>query len=151
MNNEEFLRLVTHFFNQHYDEPEPEIEEESHAIIQRMETAPRLAPNYSDKIIDLTDTKGTKLTEKIQQSNNIKIGKFILKVQRKYDKIDVSIYENFKSGRLSKIDVLKDNRFKTTSWSKHFNSFKIGKDVPAEQIVDIARWLQAVEKIGAFL
>lgn len=113
MDNEEFLKLINYFYNQEYEDLDDELME-NQSIIITSEICSKTDPKLNDKIADLTFTKLNDLSNKITVSPNIKIGKFLLKIQRKKGYSDLIIYETIKENLLSKVDIFKDTRFKQT-------------------------------------
>lgn len=118
-------------------------------------------------VIDLTNAKSTQILEKIHKCRNFQVETFLIKVTKfKGDpsgiKLDIVIYEEDKKKRkpnkqsnqfnvVNKLDVSRDDRFKTRDWKTYFNNTKTGKDIPLEKITEIFRWLQAIQKLKAYL
>lgn len=167
LTKEEYLKLVEKFFNEQYDE------------VPFIESLPNDAWIYADPpakdkmklpghdgITDLTNVKKDKIAEILHTCRNIKIGNFLVKITKYHGEpdyegganfgLDICIYEEkVKSNPPSKIqykvDVHKDTRFSGRVWIEHFNSFKIGANIPLETVVEIVRWLQAIKRMSAFL
>lgn len=156
-NEEDYIRLLEKLVNEQYDE----------------EDAPAIVPQWSDEeilerkvqrvlsnsVIDLTTASKTKIEESLYQYRNIKVGKFSVKIikystKSENDNIDViinlSIYEARKNNLIFRINVQKDQRFLGRSWQKYFNSSN-GNDINIKIAVDIIKWLQAIQKLSAFI
>lgn len=165
LTEQEYFELCQKVANSYYDldtvEPEPPenswIPSESPAKEKMKEML-----SGSNGIIDLTDANRGQVSSKIHTCSNFKIGNFLLKISKyrgepnKNLKVDIFIYEDRKAGNYGKISVkldpTKDDRFQTRDWAGYFSTIqKVGKDIPIEDLPNIVRWIQAVQKMKAFL
>lgn len=157
---EEFLKLAEKLTEEQYDE---EVGSNYQEVLDKHEWFPK--PEQKTKAInvgveDLTNTKYEDIAAKIKGQENIKIGKFLIKIKRyhgsaeKYKnsetKLDITIMEE-KEKIHRKVQIAKDTRFTEVPWISHFNgSVRDGLGLPAEVVVDIIRWLQVMDKMVIF-
>lgn len=172
MNNfplspKEYFELLEKLVNQQYDDEEDSTQSNTGAWIPaEPEIKRKLKLKENNGITDITNVKKDKIKDFIIKSNGFKVGDFLVKfIKSEYQKSDMSdliadiyIYEEkhkTQSGQpcklLVKLDTFKDARFSKCAWNIYFNKFKIGKNVPLNNIIEIARWLQAVRKLTAFI
>lgn len=167
LNPQEYLELCERLAEQYYNQDE-EIEEipEESWIPAESEAKEKLKRMLNHNgFVDLTNASKSQVINRIHTSNNFKVGNFLIKITKfcgapvEGIRADLIIYEDktirnkfFRDTKISvKIDPNKDMRFSSTNWKGYFNTDKKGIDIPMETIPDIIRWLQAVQKMKAFL
>lgn len=154
-NEEEYIRLLEKLVSEQYDE------EDYPAVVPQwsgQEILDRKVQRVlANSVIDLTSANKTKIEDSLYQYRNIKVGKFsvkIIKYSTKPDNEDIllslSIYEDKKNQLIVRVNILKDHRFTGRSWQKYFNSSN-GSEIDIKTTVDIIKWLQAVQKLSAFV
>ena len=162
MIKEEYLKFIMDIYNEINDDMEEVLGDvcwtyseppEKTKIINKLEH------------IDATNLKINDIKSKINKYNQISIGNFLIHIkQHEYCEINklnlysFYIYENIftlPSGRscnvLTKIDTLKDIRFKARPWLTYFKRDRMAYQVPENTLIDIIRWLQAICKLLAFI
>lgn len=172
---EDYLKLLEELVDQQYsgldDDEIPtttsiqEVDWESRVseIKERM-----IHPNYHG-VVDASDIKSDKLPGLLEKYMNIRVGNFLIKINAYQGqphnlsvnsdlKMSIGIWTKiFKtaSGNPcnldSKLQIHKDTRFKGREWVKLFNTEGTASKVPAKTVVEIIRWLQAINKLTAFL
>lgn len=168
LSPQEYLELCEKLAEQYYnqdDDYSQTIPEESWipAESEAKEKLKRML-NHNG-FIDLTNAKQSQIADKVHTSNNFKIGAFLVKVTKyRVDAsgkthLDAIIYEEklvrnkfFKDTKISvKVDPMKDMRFSSRNWAGYFKVDKKGMNVPIDEFPEIIRWIQAVQKMKAFL
>lgn len=171
LSKEDYLRLLEQYANDQYGNEDPilNIDDFQDAWIPAESPAKeRMITANAYGSIDLTNVKKEKIIEALYKCTNLKIGNFLIKITRysgQPDKnnqgpdltMDVSIWEDkFKtpSGNPCKmtyrVNFKKDTRFDTRPWAKLFGNGSASK-VPNETVIDIIRWMQALNRMTAFL
>ena len=167
LSDQDYLRLLQQVTDQQYDDAIDDYD------ISKMEWIPA-EPEIKEKIkastwgvIDLTNVKSSKIKEEIQKCTNLKVGTFKLRISRFNGVpsqegaklcVDLEVMEErtqTPSGMPCRVDYRmdfsKDSRFKKCHWVKYFNSGGCGNNVPIDTIVEIVRWMQAANKLSAFI
>jgi hypothetical protein len=167
LTKKEYLDLIQTFVDQQYDDLEG-----GHEVVE-MEWIPS-EPAAKEKIkeasvngtIDLTNVKSGKIKSELFKCTNLKIGKFKLRLNRYFtapskdgESVCISL-EAFEerhktpNGHPCKMDFpmlfAKDSRFENRPWLKYFNK-NHATNVPIDIVVEIVRWMQAVQRMTAFL
>lgn len=169
LNEQEYWDLCQRLANQQYSDEEdyyemdPSIIPDSVWMPSEPSAKENILPDYNG-VIDFTNAKGSQILNKIHKCRNFQVGSFLIKIT-KYKgepggiKLDLIIYEEDKKKKdkskqfniVNKLDVSKDDRFKTRDWKSYFNSMKMGTNIPLEKITEIMRWLQAIQKMRVYL
>jgi hypothetical protein len=168
LTTQEYLELCERLAEQYYnqeDDYEQNIPDENWipAESEAKEKLKRMI-NHNG-FIDLTNAKQSQIANKVHTANNFKVGAFLVKITKYKVNIsgdthlDIIIYEEklirnkfFKDTKISvKVDPTKDMRFSTRNWAGYFKTDKKGMNVPMGDFPEIIRWLQAVQKMKAFL
>lgn len=167
MTKEEYLALVTRLTEQQYNCISGSTANDQ-AWIPAISPAKEKMKSREDHngLLNLSNIKKDKVIEFLTLNKyfNLKVEDFLVKISRySYDSkekkttLDLSIYEektinqgSIKSKILNKVDLIKDPRFETRPWLKYFNSLKMAKNIPIEEMGNIVRWLQAISKLAAF-
>lgn len=119
--------------------------------------------------IDILNYKKNKIQEALYKCMSMKIGRYLLKINEYHGipnkkgetadlKMDIAVWEmkfTTPSGAPCRMEYRmnfhKDSRFATRPWLNLFSASGMADDVPVETVVDIIKWLQVIQKIGAFL
>lgn len=119
--------------------------------------------------VDLLNCKKSKIQDALYKCTNVKVGSYLIRIHEYHgtpNKIgiganltmDIEVWETVyqtPSGHPCKMDYNKnfhkDNRFYGKPWLNYFSTVGVAHDMPVETVVDVIRWLQAIQKIGAFL
>lgn len=153
---EEFLRVAKKLSEEEYDLKEDinfndilerRAEEIKEKIVEKEEKS-------LDPIIkDLLNTEPDQISEAIKNKLNIKIGKFMvcnIRERHKPKEIQTKIMENkiMNNGKdlLCTVPVHKDFRFKEMPNVGLFNKLSSSAKLTHEQLIEIVRWLQVIEK-----
>jgi len=166
LSKEEYLRLIesARLDEEGYDEldyhaPEAWIPAVSPAK-EKMERA-RAISNHG--VIDILNHRKDQIKDALHKNINFRIGEFTIHI-RKYkqtgDLLSLDIFvmqQKYQTPSGSpcnmsyKADLFRDNRFINKPWLAYFDSSGRGKDIPIETMVDIVRWLQALNRMNSFL
>jgi hypothetical protein len=166
-NKNEYLDLITALLEQQYGDDLDPIDYLEEDQMLSKSYIKKIAPATNDKVINLTNIKKDKIKDFLHQYRNIKVGNFSVKIS-KYSSVhggsgsnlvnmDIVIYEDNSKSKMGnrdiirKIDVIKDSRFNQCGWLKHFNQFKIGRNISMDTMADVIRWLQTLERMTAFI
>lgn len=118
--------------------------------------------------IDVTNMKKNEIMSYINTRSEFTIGNFIVHVDEgdKEDHVNIHILENqyktasgFPCNMLVKKDIVADKRFSSCPWLPYFyHNSKYGSvprktayDVPIDEIINIIKWIKAINKMTAFL
>jgi len=167
---EEFLKLIKEVM-----EEEENLKEDDEAwipstskILEKYNKSKKNLSSNKSGSIDVTNMKKDEILKYIKIRNEFKVGDFIIHVSdgSKEDHVNIHILENqrktasgFPCNMLVKKDVIKDKRFSSCPWISYFYyNCKYGKtsrrtaiDVPVEEIINIIKWVKAINKMTAFL
>lgn len=121
-------------------------------------------------ISDVTDMPSSDIKKQIFLYNNLKVGKFKIKINRYCAKpsqegaqinINLAVWEEKNktpNGMPCRMDCavnfIKDTRFIGCSWLKYFGNSgnnNSANNVPIDVAYDIVRWLQALRRLSAFI
>jgi hypothetical protein len=166
LTNQEYLDLVQKLVDQQYDDAEDQNDVVMEWIPSESEAKKKMVQANTNGVIDLTNVKSGKIKESLFKCTNLQVGSFKIRITRyngapsqdgtRID-MDLEVYEaktKTPSGHPCKVDYpvdfYKDNRFANKSWIKYFRRY-CGDNVPADTVVEIIRWFQAVTKLNAFL
>lgn len=169
MTDQEYFELIKRLVNQQYTQEEDSVVDDLSgswipAESEAKQKMMRLKENTG--FCDLTNIKKNKMKDFIIKSTGIRVGQFVAKIiKSEYSEknmkdlvLDITLYEEkYKTSLgnpavlLNKIDPVKDYRFSKCAWVSYWNNFQVGKKVPIDTVVDIARWLQGVRKLTAFI
>ena len=168
---DDFLKLLQEIEGQDYDEDDSAVELarlEAESLRgeawTRKERAEMIKKNL-DVFANLTDAKMPQIKEKLKVHNNIKVGKFTIKITNRRDDMDgygffyLELYENIETRNSfgyrkmdQKVNISKDNRFSDRPWISYFKPFVSAKVViPEETVAAIIRWLQVLTRTSAFI
>lgn len=171
MTDQEYFELIKRLVNQQYTHEEDSVVDDlSGSWIPAESEAKQKMMKFKENtgFCDLTNVKKNKMKDFIVRSAGIRVGQFIAKIAKVINSeysgnikdlvLDITLYEEkYKTSLgnpavlLHKIDPIKDRRFSKCQWVSYWNGFQIGKKVPIETVVDIARWLQGIRKLTAFI
>lgn len=159
MDNDEYLKLIEKYLIEQYETEDEDIDMNHEDITWIPSEPEKKVIDYNlAGCTDLTTLKGTVFIKKMEKLSNFKIGPFIIKilfVSKDGKSVDICIYEEGKTSKiLNKVQVSKDSRFKGKEWCNYFDSHNYtysGKLIPIIILPEIARWLQAIHKLSAFL
>jgi hypothetical protein len=156
-SKEEYLKLIQELLDNQYDN-----EEEDNSLFVWLPAESEIKEKIKIKelnngFIDGTNVKSIEFKKLLTLNGNVRFGLFMIvrtsKMQCNGSIItNLYIYEDHKanSNISSKVDVIKDSRFISRVWKKYFNSYKEGVDIPIDTVVEIARYLQVLQKLAAF-
>lgn len=155
-NWDEFLRVARELSKEKYDLEEDAdfndlLERRAEEIKNKIKSKEENI-EYSSGQRDLLETDPDKISEDIKGKLNIKIGKFtIINIRDRYKKdIQTKIMENkiMNNGKdlLCTVPIHKDFRFKEMPNIKLFNKLSSSAKLTNEQLTEIVRWLQVIEK-----
>lgn len=168
-SKEDYLKMLEEMANQQYDEPEETtIDVPTDAWIwseSPLKDRLRIAKLHSTT--DATNLHREQIKKAIQNTRNIQIGPFSIKIKGYYqseklnnDFMHLDIYERRSktaSGQPCNMDykaeLVDDKRFIGRPWLTYFSKDNPGvaKNVPIDTVVDIIKWLQALKKLTVFL
>lgn len=170
---EEFLKLIKEVVEEEekylkYDEPEEDTLDYSTAVaelLKKHNRAKKVLLSKKSGSIDVTNMKRNEILTHIKTKSEFTIGNFIVHVDNgdKEDYVNIHILENqhktasgFPCNMLVKKDVVRDKRFSSCPWlsyfsSKHGSPRRTAYNVPAEEIINIIKWIKAINKMTAFL
>lgn len=153
---ESFKNLILEVFeeeNNEFSDVEP-----GHWIPAESEFAKKIDEQKLNKIYngiqDFTDVKMTDLSKKIEFSNNIRIGLYLIRISKRHpDKtFDLFIYYHKTDKIVEKLDPTKDKRFNKAKWVSYFkNGTKNATKVSDTDLVDMIKWLKAADRLKAFI
>lgn len=160
---EEYLKLVSRLMEDH-DSDDPEDKDPWIPAISNIKDK-MINARANSNSIDLSNASKQEIMVGVKIYNNIKIEKFSIKMHSHMDAdkrtFDIWIYEesdkslNGAPGKMIyKINLGKDDRFSDRPWLNYFYNNTItsrGIAVPEEVVCDIVRWLQAINRMKAFL
>jgi len=172
---EEFLKLINEiveeeerdskFSDEYFEEGTslPSVFE----ILNKMKDPPKKAVQLSNKsgTIDVENMKNNEILRHVKTKNEFKVGDFIIHVSdgSKVDHVNIHILENqrktasgFPCNMLVKKNVISDKRFASCPWLSYFSGKygvprRTAYDVPTEEIINIIKWVKAINKMTAFL
>lgn len=156
ITKEEYLRLIEEYVNGQYGDKEDE-DIKTFWMPSEPEAKSKIKPpNFGPD--DLTNAKSEMIKMVIKNKTNLRIGPFMIVSTGKYESktgktiSSIYIYEDKPNSMMTnKLDVLKDDRFSSRPWAKLFDSGRRAKNISSDDLFDIVRWLQAVQKLAAFL
>jgi len=120
-------------------------------------------------VIDVLKYKKNKIQEALYKCMNIKIGSYLVRIVEYHGttfkngtganlSMDIEVWETVyktPSGNPCKMEYNKnfhkDNRFTGKPWLSYFSNSGKAHNIPVETVVDVIRWLQAIQRISAFL
>lgn len=164
-NSKDYLELCQRLIDQQYDD-EDEESIQTEWIPSEPEIQQKLIQSDRSGRIDLTNVKSYKIKEELFKHANLKVGDFTIRISRHNNThietglvitCTVQVLEErhkTPNGMPCKIDYPmlfdKDTRFTGRPWLKYFRG-NMAFDVPIDVVIDIIRWMQAVEKLTVFL
>jgi len=169
ISKEEYLRLLQEYVDQQYDDAIDDYNiEEMEWIPSEPEIKKKVIQANTNGTIDLTDVKSDKIKDELFKCTNLRVGNFKIRINRYHGLpsndgsqivMNLEVWEEKKhtpNGHPCKIDFPlifhKDNRFAGRAWvAKYFDKKSTAYNVPVETVVDIIRWMQACQKLSAFL
>jgi hypothetical protein len=180
MNNvskEEYLRLIEEYVNDQYgdndgDETTLDVGAFEGGWIPADPPAKERMKNAlggGSSCIDLTTAKKDKISDALYKYHNIKVGEFIIRIEEYHGRpgktgktvnltMDVSVWEEVyrtPSGTPCKMTYRKnfhqDNKFDKRPWLNYFSNSGDAHNIPADTVVDVIRWMQALKRMTAFL
>lgn len=165
-NDKDYLELIKSLSDHQYDDDESVSYDEMEWIPSEPEIKEKLI-KHNNGIIDLTNIKSNLIKDEILKCTNIKVGKFKIKIKhysavpsQKGSQMSLSLklFEEktqTPNGMPCKMDYsfapYKDTRFDNRPWLKYFNQSSSAFNIPIETVVEIIRWLQALNKMGCFI
>jgi hypothetical protein len=116
--------------------------------------------NYG--VIDLSNIKGSKIKEQLSKGKYFKVDGFSIKVithDPVKDQFYIMIYEDKNKTPLGrpckmtyKLKPTLDTRFDGRPWLSYFTYYDgSAKNIPADGMVEIVRFLQIIKKLSAFI
>lgn len=128
-------------------------------------------------ILDIVEYKREQIQEALYECINLQVGEFIIHVEEYHGRpaklskakntspspaseltMDIVVYQErltTPSGIPCKMqymmDFFQDNRFTNQAWLSHFTHKGRARNIPVETVVDMIRWLQALNRMNAFL
>jgi hypothetical protein len=164
---EEYLDLVTRLAEQQYGSLDDIVVGDAEWMPSEAPIKEKMFRAKNEGTIDLTKIKKDQIKDLLFKHNNIKIYDFLIRITFYHGEpgkdganltVDVSLYNEIHKTPLSgapckmtvPFSITKDNRFTKRPWLSYFvNSH--GKNIPADTLVEIIRWMQVVKKLPAFL
>lgn len=119
--------------------------------------------------IDVTKLRKDQIQDALYKCVNLEVGEFTLHINEYHGyplpnkkgnelTMDITMFsKQYKTATGApcnmdlKFDPHKDNRFEKRPWVHMFDNKGRAFEVPAETVVDIVRWLQALRRMNAFL
>lgn len=162
-SKDEYLRLLELYATEQYGSDNP-IEDLDAWIPAEAPIKEKMKSSFNG-CIDLTNCKRENIQDALYRNSNIKIGNFLIRITKHSgyieDKVnltmDISVWEdkqivsNKRPCKIAcKVNFAQDSRFETRPWTNSFRS-GIGTKIPAETVVDVVKWLQAITRMTAFL
>lgn len=136
-------------------------------ILEKMGKSTKKVVQLSNKSgsIDVTNMKKEEISRYLNTRNEFKVGDFIIHVDNgsKENHINIHILETqrktasgFPCNMLVKKDVIHDKRFASCPWLSYFYgnygvTRKTAYDIPVEELMNIIKWVKAINKMTAFL
>jgi hypothetical protein len=173
LNKEEYLKLIEEAYSNEEDTEDYEIPDSSWIPSEspakaRMERA-REANNNG--IIDVLRYKKEQIQDALYQHVNLRVGEFLIHVEEYHGRptirkmppqaqltMDITVMQEKNrtpSGAPCKMhfkmDFFKDNRFTNKSWISYFTSSGKAHNIPVETVVNIVKYLQAIQNLSAFM
>lgn len=130
-----------------YDEMYESIDEKDVSLFHSLDKPKEIDVNNMT-----ADTIQINLKNNINTDLKIRVGNFIIYLHSYNRKL--IIFEEKKNKHFTsqhKLDVKNDKRFSSKSWKDKFNLFKIGNCFTIAEVVDVCRWLQAIQKYNYLL
>lgn len=146
--DQDYLEMINNVSREQYGEFDGEYEEDLRTFQEKTQ--------ISQSVIDLTESKKEEILEIAYSHRNFRVGKFLVKITcysvRPTNNvfIKLSIYEKKDEKIITRINILKDNRFSQTSWKKHFTKFDGSEEIPINIFGDIIKWLQITNNLSSF-
>jgi hypothetical protein len=174
MNKDEYLQLLQSLQNDDYDHDEDFsisdsawIPAVSPAKIKMEES--RAANNYGS--IDILKFKKDQIREALYKATNLKIGEFLLYIRSYHGRpaknkepnyndltMNITIYQEKNTtpsgnpGKMQyKMDFFQDSRFSNCLWLSSFDSKGKANNISVETVVNLVKYLQAIQNLTAFL
>ena len=113
--------------------------------------------------VDALNLKRDAIEKAIITCQQVSVGNFLLLIKDKQENnksfdYNVILYEtiyktanNIPCNIKTKTNIAKDSRFEGRPWRNLFNQFGSKANIPGKTLVDVIKYLQAIEKMPAFL
>jgi hypothetical protein len=168
ISKDDYLRLLQEYVDQQYDDAIDNYNIEEMEWMNEPEIKMKVIQANSNGTIDLTDVKADKIKDELFKCTNLKVGNFKIRINRYHGLpsedgsrivMNLEVWEEKKqtpNGHPCKIDFPlifhKDTRFAGRAWViKYFDKKNVAYNVPVETVIEIVRWMQACQKLSAFL
>lgn len=164
--NEEYLALCEKLLNEQYDEALDDYNIAEMEWIPTEETKKKRKRANTSGFIDLTEMKSNQIKPELFKCTNLKVGLFKLRISHCNDheeddnkaQFSLEVWEErhkTPNGMPCKIDFpmvfAKDSRFKDRPWLKHFQGGNAAYRMPVDTLVEVIRWMQAIQRLTCFL
>lgn len=167
ISKEDYLKMLEELYEESYGS------EEDVSIESWMPSEPfakeRMKKAEQNKVLDILKYKKNKIQESLYSHTNIKIGPYLIRIHEYHglpDRVnkqanlsmDISVWETkyrTPSGAPCRMEYRKnfhtDDRFQNKPWLNYFNNSGDAHNIPVETVVDVIRWLQAIQRMTVFL
>lgn len=173
LNKEDYLDMVRKLSEEQYDQiddlesSDMDVFAPSDIESQVAAKKERMLQLMNQATIDLTKVKKNQLAGSLFKHNNIRVFDFTIRITKYYGEpgqtganlnVDITLYHERHKTELSgapcrmteTLDIGKDSRFVGRPWLRYFVGCH-GKNIPADALIDIIRWMQVISKLPAFL
>ena len=151
-NANNFKNLITRITENYYGDPETLSTEDVEDLISK-EVERIKSIKTKETIVHLEKPKKDDILNALKAKNHMTIGKFTVKILnntyiiKNSDEVSLIIYEETKPNMLTKVNFIKDIRFKDRDWAKHMDDNSLSIDTA----VEVIRWLHAMNKMTNFI
>lgn len=169
ISKEEYLKMLEELPDQYGDDDDLYSIPEEAWMPAEPPAKQRMKAAHATAVVDVLNFKKAKIKESLYQYMNIKIGLFLLRVEKYHGiyyrdedcselMLDISFWETkymTPSGNTCNMDLHmnfhNDDRFTGKPWLSYFDMKGRAHNIPVETTVSIIRWLQAIQRLPAFL
>lgn len=153
LSAEEFLKLIEESQDQDFEEE----------VANNTYKAGKPISGIDRKVLNATELKKKDIIDALCSCTNISVGEFLIRIDAYRGSpqtngsdlnLDVTLFEKISQNNSyinNRINTSIDDRFKNRHWSEYFDTNGKAFNIPADTIVDVVKWLQALTKLTIFL
>lgn len=169
ISKEDYIKLLESIVKEQYGDNSEDEDIEFVPFTEEIEIKERFQPPNPNTFIDLTNLKKDRIIPSIMKFSNLRICKFLIKITD-YNTgeilntgtpkwVSFTLYEEQLKKHIGNVNNMwvqirpqEDDRFENRPWLSYFykNSWT-AKDMPLETVMDVVRWIRAIDKMKAFL
>jgi len=168
--NEQYLKLLEQYQSDLYDYEENQEEDtvvhipHSLSDLQIKSMGERAKEKITSlSVLDLTKANVSEIEEKIHVAGFLRVYDFLLRIidyratPEQEPKLSIDIFRGQGEGvaygfrLISRYNFKKDSRFSETPLPDIFGGASVALGLRVSQVVEIIRWIQVIEKCGAFI